>query len=141
MGAVELCAVTPDPLDLADHIRAVSTPASGAVASFLGIVRDHDDDRAVTSLEYQGHPSAGVVLRRLADSAAARAGVDAVAVSHRVDATLGIGAAAIAVAVSAAHRAQALDACAKLVEDVKRELPVWKRQVFADGTDSWVNCP
>jgi molybdopterin synthase catalytic subunit len=66
--------------------------------------------------------------------------VHAVAVSHRIG-TLAIGDAALVAAVSAAHRAEAFAACERLVELVKRRLPIWKRQVFPDGTDEWVNCP
>jgi len=68
---------------------------------------------------------------------AARDGVIAVAVSHRVG-LLMVGDTALAAAVSAAHRRAAFEACSDLVDEVKRRLPVWKRQVFADGTDEWV---
>ena len=71
---------------------------------------------------------------------AAEPGVLAVAVSHRVG-TLEVGDVALVAAVSAAHRGEAFDVCARLVDEVKHRLPVWKRQVFADGTDEWVNCP
>ena len=117
--------------------------AAGAIATFEGTVRDHDpaNPNPVVFLEYQGHPSAGSVLRALALEFAERDGIVAVAVSHRVDARLGIGESAIACAVSSAHRREALDACSELVERIKHELPVWKLQQFADGSQEWVNCP
>jgi molybdopterin synthase catalytic subunit len=132
--------VTADELDVAAHERAVADPRAGAVVSFAGVVRDHDHGRAVTLLEYEAHPSAEQVLREVAEEIAADPAVYAVAVSHRVG-TLAIGDVALAAAVATAHRAAAFAACARLVDEVKARLPVWKRQVFADGTEEWVNCP
>ena len=107
---------------------------------FCGVVREHDHGRAVAELEYQAHPTAEAVLREVASDIAAEPDVLAVAVSHRVG-LLAIGDVALVAAVSSAHRREAFDACARLVDEVKRRLPVWKRQVFADGTDEWVNFP
>jgi molybdopterin synthase catalytic subunit len=137
---VALVAVTEDVLDVAAHEAAVANPSGGATVSFCGIVRDHDQGRRVLELEYQAHPSAASVLGAVAAEFGAEPGVLAIAVSHRVG-TLGIGDVALAAAVSTAHRQAAFDVCARLVDAVKRQLPVWKRQVFADGTDEWVNCP
>lgn len=136
-GRVAIAAVTADALDLAVHDAAVSDPAAGATVTFSGVVRDHDDGRSVTQLEYQVHPSAVVVVGEVAADIAARDGVIAVAVSHRFG-ELGIGDVALAASVSAAHRREAFLACADLVDEVKRRLPVWKRQVFGDGSDEWV---
>jgi molybdopterin synthase catalytic subunit len=94
----------------------------------------------VTALEYVGHPSAAEVLVELAEEFAARPDVHAVAVSHRIG-LLGIGDVALACAVSASHRGQAFAACAELVDEVKKRLPIWKRQVFTDGEEEWVACP
>jgi molybdopterin synthase catalytic subunit len=132
--------VTTDPLDVAAHEKAVADPGAGAVVVFRGVVRDHDDGRTVTSLEYEAHPSATAVLEAVAAEVAADPAVYGVAVSHRVG-RLEIGDVALVAAVSTAHRAAAFAACARLVDEVKARLPVWKRQVFADGTDEWVNCP
>lgn len=137
---VVVAVVTDEPLDLAVHEAAVADPHAGAVVSFQGVVRDHDHGRAVTLLEYEGHPSAEAVLRRVAGEVAADPDVLAVAVSHRVG-RLEIGDVALAAAVSTAHRAAAFAVCARLVDEVKEHLPVWKRQVFADGTEEWINCP
>lgn len=136
-GTVALTAVTEAPLDLAAHEDAVGRAAAGAVVSFAGVVRNHDAGRAVTELEYHAHPSAPDVVAAIATEIAARGGVIAVAVSHRVG-MLHIGDIALAAAVSAAHRGEAFDACRDLVDEVKHRLPVWKRQVFDDGTDEWV---
>lgn len=132
--------VTHEPLELAAHEAAVESSRSGAVVSFAGVVRDHDDGRAVTSLTYEGHPDAEAVLRSVAADIAKLPEVAAVAVSHRVG-DLDVGDVALAAAVSAPHRAAAFSACAELVDEVKARLPMWKHQFFADGTDEWVNSP
>lgn len=128
------------PLDLAAHEAAVNDPRAGAVVSFQGVVRDHDGGRGVVLLDYEGHPTAEAVLREVADEIAADPDVFAVAVSHRVGA-LKIGDVALVAAVSTAHRAAAFAACARLVDEAKARLPIWKRQLFTDGTEEWVNCP
>jgi molybdopterin synthase catalytic subunit len=137
---VVLTAVTTEALDVAAHEAAVSAPASGAVVTFAGVVRDHDGGRPVRAIEYVGHPSAEAVLASVVAEVTAGSDVDAVAVSHRLG-DLGIGDAALVVAVAAAHRQEAFATAALLVDEVKHRLPVWKRQVFADGTDEWVACP
>jgi molybdopterin synthase catalytic subunit len=138
--AVVLVEVRDAPLDLATHERAVSERRAGAVVSFQGVVRDHDHGRTVTLLEYEGHPSAAAVLREVAEEIAADPDVYAVAISHRVG-VLRIGDVALVAAVSTAHRAAAFAACARLIDEAKARLPIWKRQVFADDTEEWVNCP
>lgn len=133
-------AVTQEPLDVEQHAALVDDAAAGAVVTFAGVVRDHDRGRSVTGIEYVGHPSAATVLGEVAADVAAGHPVDALAVSHRVG-RLGIGDAALVVAVSAAHRQEAFAACAAVVEEVKHRLPVWKHQGFGDGTSEWVACP
>lgn len=139
MSAVYV-AVTDQPLDVRAHEDAVAHVAGGARVVFCGVVRDHDHGRPVVELEYQAHPSAESVLREVADAIAAEPDVLAVAVSHRVG-VLRVGEPALVAAVTTAHRALAFAVCGRLVDEVKQKLPVWKRQVFADGTDEWVNCP
>ena len=137
---ITLLSVKDEPLVIADHEAAVADPRAGAVVSFVGVVRDHDHGRGVTRLEYEGHPSALDVLRAVAEEIDADPDVIAIAVSHRVG-PLEVGDIALAAAVSTAHRAAAFAACARLVDRVKEKLPIWKHQIFADGTDEWVNCP
>jgi molybdopterin synthase catalytic subunit len=135
-----LCAVSTEPLSVDAHQAAVTGDASGAVVVFSGVVRDHDHGRRVVTLEYVGHPSAEEVLRACRDEIAADPSIHAVAVSHRIG-ELRVGDSALVAAVAAAHRAEAFAACERLVNIVKQRLPIWKRQVFPDGTDEWVNCP
>jgi molybdopterin synthase catalytic subunit len=127
------------PLDIAKHLAAVQDPRAGAVASFIGLVRNHDPSvtGAVAALEYSAHPDAEGVLTRLAAAAAGSEGVLALAVSHRIG-LVGVGEAAMIIAVATAHRALAFQVCSALVESVKAELPVWKREVLADGSHVWV---
>jgi molybdopterin synthase catalytic subunit len=126
--------------DVGAHQRAIEDPGAGARVVFLGVVRDHDHDREVTRLEYSAHPSAEKVLREIISEFVDRDGVVAIAVTHRLGA-LEIGDTAMVVAVSSVRRREGFDACSDLVDEIKHRLPVWKRQVFADGTEEWVNCP
>jgi len=126
-------------LDLQFHVEHVSHPRAGAVATFVGLVRDHDPsvEGRVVGLDYTAHPDAQSVLERLASAAAESDDVLGIAVSHRIG-HLAVGEAAIVAAVSTAHRAEAFDVCRALVETVKAELPVWKREVLEDGSHVWV---
>jgi molybdenum cofactor synthesis domain-containing protein len=138
---VRRAVVTEDPLDVEEHTCLVACSAAGAVVSFSGVVRDHDGGRGVRALEYSSHPGAGDVITRVAAQvAAAHPQAYALAVSHRVG-PLAIGDSALVCAVSAAHRAEAFAACAALVDEVKLQLPIWKRQELSDGSEEWVNSP
>jgi molybdopterin synthase catalytic subunit len=139
MHEIRLVEVTERALNAAHLEAAVADDRAGAVVSFSGNVRDHDHGRTVASLTYEGHPSAAEILAEVAAEIAALPEVIAVAVAHRVG-PIGIGEAALVAAVSTAHRDAAFAACSQLVDLTKERIPVWKHQVFADGTDEWVNC-
>lgn len=132
--------VTDQPLDLARHVEFVSSPECGAIATFIGRVRDHDNGRSVTQLEYSSHPSVGEVLEQVAKEQLDKSGVNRIAVSHRVG-SLSIGDDALVAAVSAPHRELAFATIAELVEEVKAQLPIWKKQDFVEGDSEWVNSP
>ena len=133
--------VVEEQIDVEWLARSVEHDAAGAVVTFGGVVRDHDGGRGVLELEYTGHPIAQDVIHEVATDIAGRfEGVRAIAVSHRVG-LLKIGDVALGCAVAAEHRKQAFNACSELVDEVKRRLPIWKRQVFEDNTEEWVNCP
>jgi molybdopterin synthase catalytic subunit len=137
-ASVLRAAVGEQPLDVAEHAALVEHAAAGAVVTFAGVVRDHDGGRGVLALDYSAHPTAQQVIAQVAAEVGARAhGVRAIAISHRVG-RLGIGDVALACAVAADHRQEAFATCAELVDEVKQQLPVWKHQSFADGTDEWV---
>jgi molybdopterin synthase catalytic subunit len=135
-----LASVSTQLLDVAAHEAFVAHAHAGATVVFCGVVRDLDGGRPVVELEYHEHPTAEAVLREVVDEFAADDEVIAIAVSHRVG-RLAVGDVALVAAVATGHRREAFDVCARLVDEVKHRLPVWKRQVFADGTDEWVNYP
>ena len=132
--------ITDEELDVRAHEEAVASAAAGATVVFTGVVRDVDHGRAVSALEYHAHPSAKDVLAEIVARYERREHVIGIAVSHRIG-DLAIGDIALVAAVSTRHRAQAFALCAELVDEVKSRLPIWKRQIFTDGSDEWVNCP
>ncbi len=138
--SARLVAVRDAPLSVDEVLAAVSDPRAGAIVPFIGIVRDHDSDKGVTSLDYSGHPTA---LDRLAEVVAGTQqlpGVLAAAAVHRVG-HLEIGDLAVVCAVSASHRGEAFDACRHLIDTLKSTVPIWKHQAFCDGTEEWVGLP
>lgn len=138
-GAVIVCSgVTTRPVSATELARQVSCAAAGAVVTFEGVVRDHDGGRGVRGITYSAHPMAADVMTQIAADVAAHPGLRALGVVHRVG-DLVVGDTALAVAVSADHRAEAFAAASALVEQVKARLPVWKHQLFADGTAEWSN--
>jgi len=137
---VRLAEISDQPLDVVAHSAAVRDAAAGADVTFCGVVRNHDHARNVVELEYSAYPTAVQVLLEVAEEIAADEAVIAVAVSHRIG-RLEVGDVALVASVTAAHRKQAFDSCQRLVDEAKARLPIWKRQVFEDGTDEWVNCP
>ncbi|GLW92992.1 molybdenum cofactor biosynthesis protein MoaE [Actinokineospora globicatena] len=139
-AAVLRAEISDSHISVAEHEELVAHRSAGAVVSFAGVVRDHDGGRGVESLTYEGHPSAKEVIVEVAAEVARAEGVHAIAVSHRIGA-LGIGDVALVCTVAAEHRGQAFSTCARLVDEVKARLPIWKHQRFADGTEEWVNCP
>jgi molybdopterin synthase catalytic subunit len=121
-----------------DEVRAaVADARAGGIALFLGAVRDHDDDKTVTSLSYSAHPSAVDEMQRVAEDITKKYEVIAVAATHRVG-DLAIGDLAVVVAASAVHRGVAFDACRAFIDELKASVPIWKHQRFADGSSEWV---
>jgi len=131
--------VTDEPIDTSSVAKSVAHPGAGAVVTFEGVVRDHDHGRDVAELNYESHPSAQEVLESVASETAQLPDVICVSVVHRVGPIL-IGEAALVASVATAHRAEAFRICETLVNLTKDRLPVWKHQVFTDGTEEWVNC-
>jgi molybdopterin synthase catalytic subunit len=135
---VRLAELRDAPLSVDEVLKAVSDPAAGGVALFVGTVRDQDHDRPVERLGYSAHPSAVAELRRVGDKVAERYGAIAVAAVHRVG-DLAVGDLAVVVAVACPHRAEAFDACRALIDNLKLTVPIWKHQVYASGDSEWVN--
>lgn len=137
---VRLADVRDTPLSVDEVLSAVVETAVGGVTLFVGTVRDHDEERSVTALEYSAHPTAPDRLREVLETVAARHPGVVLAAVHRVG-RLGIGDAAVVVAAGAAHRGEAFDASRELIDDLKATVPIWKHQLFADGTEEWVGTP
>src|SRR5262245_8593772 len=136
-AAIRLLAIRETPLSVDEVLAAVSEPAAGGVALFVGTIRDHDGGRPVTGLEYSAHPTAVDQLRAVAEKVSADYPVCALAAVHRIG-SLAIGDLAVVVGVACPHRAEAFAACHQLIDELKVTVPIWKRQLFADGIDEWV---
>jgi molybdopterin synthase catalytic subunit len=138
--SIRLLALRDDPLSVDEVNAALADPTAGGLAVFVGTVRDHDGGRSVTGLTYSAHPTALDRMREVAEKVAASHDVIGVAAVHRVG-DLAIGDAAVVVGVCAAHRGESIEACRALIDQVKATVPIWKHQLFADGTDEWVGTP
>ena len=126
------------PLDVAGLMASVGAADRGGVASFVGLVRDHHGGRAVVELEYTAYETmADAALAAIVAEAEGRWPV-AVAVRHRLG-LLAIGDAAVVVAVGGAHRDETFAACRYVIEELKRRVPIWKRERYVDGTEAWVD--
>ena len=130
-------AVTDAPLDLAALAAEVAVHGDGAIASFAGLVRDHNQGRRVLFLDYEAYePLAVKALQRIVDEARAAWPSARLGLHHRVG-RLAIGEASIVIAAASPHRADAFAACRYAIERVKQIVPIWKREHF-DGGDVWL---
>ena len=136
MSAEIATGITDEPLDTGALIDSARRDTCGAVASFIGVVRNHDGGESVDAIEYSSHPSSQQILRDIVMEFKDRPGVHCIVVWHRVG-HLEIGEDAMVVAVAAEHRAQAFRAVEAIVEDVKAKLPIWKKQELTDGSHNW----
>jgi molybdopterin synthase catalytic subunit len=130
--------ITSDPIDHAALTDRVRSHQAGAVCSFLGTVREMTGDRQTVALDYEAYP--GMALKKLAEleaEARARWPILELALVHRTG-HLGLGEVSVVVAVSCPHRHQAFDACRWLIDTLKEVVPIWKKEVWADGTEEWV---
>lgn len=133
-----LAVITDTAIDLVALRDHVTANEHGAIAEFLGTVRNHDHGKAVIELEYQVHPDAATALADILQRHALLHREVRIAAAHRHGA-LRIGDVAFAAIVSSPHRDLAFQVLRDVVEAVKAELPIWKRQQFADGSHEWVN--
>jgi molybdopterin synthase catalytic subunit len=139
-NVVRLVDLRETPLEVAEVVAALDDQTSGGLTLFVGRVRDHDHGLDVRGLEYSAHPTALDALRRVCAEVAEQYDVRAVAAVHRVG-RLSIGDIAVIVATASAHRGTAFDASRALIDTLKSEVPIWKHQQFADGTEEWVGTP
>jgi len=132
--------ITERPLEPQELISAVQTEEDGAVVLFIGVVRNNSEGRPTRYLVYEAYPEmAEAKVAEIAAEARRRWGVGKVAVKHRVG-QLEIGEASVMVAVAAPHRAEAFEACRYIMDRVKTDAPIWKKEVFIDG-EVWVGAP
>jgi molybdopterin synthase catalytic subunit len=125
------------PIRLEPLIVAVSHPAAGAVVTFLGTTRDHNDGRRVTLLEYEAYPEMALAeMRKIGETARERWPIHAIAMVHRIG-VVPIGEASVAIAVSSAHRVAAFEACHFAIDRLKEVVPIWKKEHF-DGGEIWI---
>lgn len=141
LGSVEERArhasVSGEPITVSDMVAHVTDRRCGALVTFDGLVRDHDEGRGVERLSYTAHPSAGDVMADVVRTITKRYPDVFVAASHRYG-DLAVGDSALVAAVAAPHRKRAFEACGDLVDEVKARVPIWKDQYFSDGSHEWV---
>jgi molybdopterin synthase catalytic subunit len=126
------------PVDPVALIREVAGPANGAILLFLGVVREVNDGRGVTGIEYSAYEvMAAGELEAITEEAGARFGVD-LAIEHRLG-ELSLEEVSVGIAVGHPHRGEAYEASRWVIEELKRRVPIWKREHYADGTRNWVD--
>ena len=135
-ATVALADVSREPIDMHRLEELVADDTAGAIVTFNGRVRNHDDGNSVVAIDYEAHPDAGKVVEKIATEAAAGSGACKIAILHRAG-HLEVGDIALGAAVSASHRAEAFNLLEAAVEQVQLQLPVWKRQEFNDGSHEW----
>jgi len=134
-----LIRVTHDPIDPESLLQQVTSEQCGATSLFLGTVRDRSQGRAVAGVEYSAYEAmAEREIRRIAEEAISRFDVARLAIEHRVG-ELALGDVSVAIAVAHEHRAPTFDACRYVIEELKKRVPIWKLELYADGTRDWVD--
>lgn len=130
--------LTSEPIEIESLLRQVSAPERGAVTTFVGTVRNHHAGREVLELEYEAFaPMAEAECSRIVGEAEGRWPCR-IGLRHRVG-RLALGDAAVAIAAASAHREESFQACRYVIEELKRRVPIWKRERYADGTEAWVD--
>ncbi len=132
--------LTEEKLEKMDLREGLNDPRSGALASFEGWVRDHNDGKKVVLLEYEAHDTlCQKEARKILAEACQKFGVIQVKSFHRTG-KLKVGEMAVWVGVTAPHRHEAFQACRYVIDEIKHRLPIWKKEHYASGDSGWVNC-
>ena len=125
------------PIDLQELVRAVTDPAAGAIVTFIGTTRNNNDGRKVLALDYDAYPEmAEKELQRIGDDAKKKWRIERMAIVHRIG-PVAITEASVIIAVSAAHRDDAFQACRFAIEEIKKTVPIWKKELF-EGGELWI---
>jgi molybdopterin synthase catalytic subunit len=132
-------AIVRTPLDASSLLAEVASLANGASVLFIGTVREVNDGRAVSGIEYAAYEGmAARELESIVSEAASRFDTHDIVVEHRIG-ELGLGDASVVIAVAHAHRAPAYEASRFVIEELKRRVPIWKREQYVDGTREWID--
>ena len=138
MSAKTFLEIVDAPIDVAAWTAKLTDPAAGAIASFLGVVRDHARGKKVVAIRYEAYPEMALTeMGKIADEAAKRWPLLGLAIIHRVG-PLEIGDASVLVIATTAHRADAFDACRYAIDTLKTSVPIWKHERYEDGS-AWVD--
>lgn len=138
-SAVLHVAIVNEPIDVGALILRAGAPGVGALSVFIGTVRDINDGRGVSGMEYQAYETMALSeLRAIADETCARIAGLRMVVEHRIG-TLGVGEASVAIVSAHAHRAQAMDGARDVIEALKRRVPIWKREHYLSGEREWID--
>ncbi|MBI1852047.1 MAG: molybdenum cofactor biosynthesis protein MoaE [Planctomycetes bacterium] len=138
MSAKTILEIVDAPIDAAAWTAKLADPAAGAIASFLGVVRDHARGKSVVAIRYEAYREMALTeMKKIADEAAKSWPLLGLAIIHRVGA-LEIGEASVLVIVTSAHRADAFEACRFAIDTLKTTVPIWKHERYADGS-AWVD--
>ena len=130
--------IVKDPIDPAAILASVGSDADGASMLFTGVVRNHNQGRAVGGVRYDVYEEMATgILGQIAGEAKQLVGINHIAVVHRVG-ELTVGDVSVAIAVSSPHRAEAFEACRFIIEEIKKRLPVWKKERYGDSVEEWV---
>lgn len=133
-----VCRITRSPIDAGALLEAVPATRDGAALLFLGVVRDHNEGRSVSHLEYQAYPEmAEAVLEEIAAEARSRWPIGGIVIVHRLG-RLAIGEASVGIAVASPHRGDAYEASRYIIEELKQRVPIWKREGYLEGGERWL---
>ena len=131
-------AIVREPIDPAQVLSLIGADQDGATLLFLGVVRNHNDGRSVGGVRYESYEEmAAQVLSDIVEEASGAADTDRIAALHRIG-ELEVGEVSVAIAVSTPHRAEAYEASRYIIEEIKKRLPVWKKERYSDGAEEWV---
>lgn len=124
-------------LNIGGLVDFVGDPAAGAIATFIGTTRNHNEGRCIYSLEYEAYSGmAENEMRTIGEEAAQRWDIKRIAVAHRIG-HVPIGEASVVIAVSAAHRDEAFQACRYMIDELKKRVPIWKKEIY-EGGEVWI---
>ncbi len=130
--------ITRDPIRVEDLLEDLITPGDGATVVFLGVVRNQNEGRAVSGLEYEAYETmANRVLAEIGRESEERFGTGRIRILHRIG-HLGVGEVSAGIAVATPHRAEAYEASRHIIEEIKVRLPIWKKEKYVDGDTQWV---